>query len=750
MTDRPNTESLERALEAAREKIGRLERALLPSSATRPAVEGELFCCHLVCEWPAEYEIHHGYGPDDYTHACAAHVVEMLTDALCNRVYTLNPDFGARPHLVVIDDPQGPTAGGTLEAHVQNEETGEWSRDPGKDIAVAGTPRQERRPKGAWWCYCNPDAPDTPWAMTAKQEKCDNCGRPPPPKPEPSAVVEIWLHDRDESQRIIALREHLDPRVAEEFGYGRGGLRPVPRHGKRDAIMKAMANGGHWIRWGKARDWSTGALNSILGDAMDCRCPDWNDDPLVPHPCDHKFVAWRKRDGQAEFLIKPFPRGDAPAVEPPEPGEVLSRWLEGGLEWACCSDYPYEAATEACAECRATRPAGSPCGNGHVHGPEWWGRYCPKCPPPHVTVELRGREADPMVYLREALNTRMAVPPSLNELVIPVESAGTDAAIAVFDGKDDERWAPCSASMEPAQLDALLGRGVVPTGDEYSLATSNPTHRVIAYRLGRNSTDVLVQPVAPTIVSYDLSTGPDWTSQLHVSMLAFPPGMVTAEGHLIGVTGDPITEGTIEGIISGTGAWVDWGPFRGTEHADALTEMLGQKFGCDCHPPDHSLNLVHKAVAWRTRGDVAEVLVKPMENAPPADVGKALLFGRNRGIGAALIKEGGGCTLAAPGRGDCENSVGLPGKSVPGQHDGDDDTVNAYGKPNGWCWPCWKSQQIRGLREALEEYRGERSYFEKGIENDARLAGIDTRGVVGLALVHMMVEEIEKLRGEKP
>lgn len=53
-----------------------------------------------------------------------------------------------------------------------------------------------------------------------------------------------------------------------------------------------------------------------------------------------------------------------------------------------------------------------------------------------------------------------------------------------------------------------------------------------------------------------------------------------------------------------------------------------------------------------------------------------------------------GCRLAGPGRGDCENEVGLPGKSVPGQHDGDDDTVDVYGRPNGHApkrdhgWDC--------------------------------------------------------------
>lgn len=64
-------------------------------------------------------------------------------------------------------------------------------------------------------------------------------------------------------------------------------------------------------------------------------------------------------------------------------------------------------------------------------------------------------------------------------------------------------------------------------------------------------------------------------------------------------------------------------------------------------------------------------------------------------------KDGGGCAFACLGRGDCESAVGLPGKSIPGQHDGLDDTVDAYGKPNGWCWSCWKSRRINDLEVAL-------------------------------------------------
>ena len=67
--------------------------------------------------------------------------------------------------------------------------------------------------------------------------------------------------------------------------------------------------------------------------------------------------------------------------------------------------------------------------------------------------------------------------------------------------------------------------------------------------------------------------------------------------------------------------------------------------------------------------------------------------------------ENGGCTLAGSGRGDCDHFIGLPGKSIPGVHDGPDDTVDVYGKPNGWCWSCWKDHEIRELRKEVAGWR---------------------------------------------
>ena len=66
---------------------------------------------------------------------------------------------------------------------------------------------------------------------------------------------------------------------------------------------------------------------------------------------------------------------------------------------------------------------------------------------------------------------------------------------------------------------------------------------------------------------------------------------------------------------------------------------------------------------------------------------------------------GGGCLFSGPGRGDCAHFVGLPGKSIPGQHDGPDDSVDCYGKPNGWCWSCWKDNHISQLKAQIDDLK---------------------------------------------
>lgn len=46
-----------------------------------------------------------------------------------------------------------------------------------------------------------------------------------------------------------------------------------------------------------------------------------------------------------------------------------------------------------------------------------------------------------------------------------------------------------------------------------------------------------------------------------------------------------------------------------------------------------------------------------------------------------------GCLLAGPGRGDCEHFVGMP--SVL-----DESATDVYGRPIGWCMPCWTSVRL--------------------------------------------------------
>ena len=99
-------------------------------------------------------------------------------------------------------------------------------------------------------------------------------------------------------------------------------------------------------------------------------------------------------------------------------------------------------------------------------------------------------------------------------------------------------------------------------------------------------------------------------------------------------------------------------------------------------------------VAWPEEGDACICIVCLRE--------------RFRELESALEKAtNGGCAFALLRPGNCETEVGLPGRSVPGQHDGDDDTVDANGKPNGWCWSCWKTHEQGRFHEELEQVREE-------------------------------------------
>lgn len=97
---------------------------------------------------------------------------------------------------------------------------------------------------------------------------------------------------------------------------------------------------------------------------------------------------------------------------------------------------------------------------------------------------------------------------------------------------------------------------------------------------------------------------------------------------------------------------------------------------------------------------------------------------------------GGGCTLAGPGRGDCEHFCGLPATE---EYPRD---VDEYGKPRDWCWACWKSELLRrvynrrakpepsaglgkGFGEWIAEYlnwRAGRGYYDQLVENDMEVA----------------------------
>ncbi len=131
--------------------------------------------------------------------------------------------------------------------------------------------------------------------------------------------------------------------------------------------------------------------------------------------------------------------------------------------------------------------------------------------------------------------------------------------------------------------------------------------------------------------------------------------------------------------------------------------------------PDLELRMMPPPVVIRGSVD------SPKTNANNVDL---LAFAYTlRNLGANILNaietnpDGGGCNRLGDG-GDCSNYIGLPGKSIPGQHDGPDDTVDAYGKPNGWCWSCWKSlhiQQLETLVSALRSLKKKQSEFHKAL-----------------------------------
>jgi hypothetical protein len=564
---------MERVIDAARSKIARLEHEIgwrplvvdgveqMVPPAPQPQ-DGERFCCYIECGAVAEYELHYGYGPEDFTDACTRHVGEMLTGAPCNRVYALNFDFGARPHLMVIDDPQGPTAGGTLEAHVQNEETGEWSRAPEKDIPVAGQ------------------------------------------QVDPLAQHE-WARDFE------GTIEAVDPRAKLLAVHATGGPPPsmgvlhghFVRHWCRLAVERIRGK-GEWVLLGSPYLGSQPRFGTV--------------------DVDGKFIVTAREHRQCTVAAPYWSLGDN--------REVLV-WVEKIPTAGPDDDRP------VCMKPEHTRQVD--------------GVGCPDC----------------------------------DTMPDPVGTANKAIAefVETFKGKEDEFRPVVIGDQEP-----------------------------------------------PAAVTYDLSTGDE---QFHFHIAAFPPGMVTRDGHLMLPEGTGVfTEEAMKELISEGGVWLAHG-----SRDEPIDHLLGGKLDCYCEP-ECGADVEHRVVAWRTRGDGTEVLVKPMgegaaEMPAPASEGaprmahcrdciskeqlgadippwcidcvREVELMRLRAFYSKVESGGGGCVLAGPGRGDCENSVGLPGQSVPGQHDGDDDTVDACGKPNGWCWPCWKSRQIAQLQSEIEKLRRE-------------------------------------------
>jgi len=137
------------------------------------------------------------------------------------------------------------------------------------------------------------------------------------------------------------------------------------------------------------------------------------------------------------------------------------------------------------------------------------------------------------------------------------------------------------------------------------------------------------------------------------------------------------------------------------EHAEHHKEL---SYECDCKPED-TRNWQHYLTDLEAAAEIERLKEEYKRLTTLTDNWRSeALYGDRRihelSAEVERLKDGGGCTYTRFGRGDCEHFVGLPGLSIPDQHDGDDDTVDAYGKPNGWCWSCWKSYKIE--RQAAE------------------------------------------------
>lgn len=87
------------------------------------------------------------------------------------------------------------------------------------------------------------------------------------------------------------------------------------------------------------------------------------------------------------------------------------------------------------------------------------------------------------------------------------------------------------------------------------------------------------------------------------------------------------------------------------------------------------------------------------------------------------LKDYHGCAFAGPGRGDCESHTNYKGISIPDQHDGSDDTEDVYGRPNGVCWWCWHTEQIRRLHSKLRTTEQKLAVATEALERIANIGG---------------------------
>ncbi len=78
-----------------------------------------------------------------------------------------------------------------------------------------------------------------------------------------------------------------------------------------------------------------------------------------------------------------------------------------------------------------------------------------------------------------------------------------------------------------------------------------------------------------------------------------------------------------------------------------------------------------------------------------------------------------GCLHAGPHRGDCAHYIGIPGLSMPGIHDGPDDTVDEYGRPNGWCEVCWCHKRLDDAEAEIARLKGSSMTYGKWLSKQS-------------------------------